>query len=188
MSSLAATMRRIMERRILYLGSFIGAVLIGALAAFLLSNIAGIVVLGIWAIGVAASLVGLKRRGVQLGRVLAGAGTIVGVASIIHGMAGEGGASPYRERIGLAILAGMLAAVAGAAPWLSRLPRWALSLLVFPVGLLGFMATLLWYINTAYTGALPFWLLSSVLLVAAPATPAAPSSPRDAVSSLRRDP
>ena len=182
-------MRRIMDRRILYPASFIGAVLIGALAAFIGGYIAVIVVLGICAIGVAASLVGLKqRRGVQLGRVLAGAGTLVGVASIIHGMAGEGGTSPYRERIGLAILAGMLAAVAGAAPWLPRLPRWTLSLLVFPVGLLGFMATLPWYINTAYEGALPFWLLSSVLLVATPATPAAPSSPRDAVLSLRRDP
>ena len=164
MSRLAATIRRMTESRILLLGSFIGA------------------------IAVAVSLVVPKRRRVQLGRVLAGAGTLVGVASIIHGIAGEGGASPYRERIGLAVLAGMLAAVAGAAPWLPRLPRWALSLLVFPVGLLGFMATLPWYINTAFGGALPFWLLSSVLLVATPATPAAPTSPRDSVSSLRRDP
>jgi len=60
---------------------------------------------------------------------------------------------------------------------------------VFPVGLVGFMAALLWYINTSYAAALPFWLLSSVLLLlVATATPAAPSTQGGAVSRLGRDP
>lgn len=182
-------MRRIVERRILYyLGSFVAVAVLGALAAFFLGRIAGIVALGIWAVGVAASQAGLKRRAVQATRLLAGAGGLVGVASIASGMTGEGGTSPYTSRIGLAVLAGLLAAVAGVAPWLPRLPAWALSLLVFPVGLVGFMATLPWYINTAYAAALPFWLLSSVLLLVATATPAAPSTQGGAVSRLGRDP
>ena len=88
------TMRRIVERRIVYyLGSFVAAAVVGALAAFFLGYTAGIVALGIWAVGVAASLAGLKRRAVQVARLLAGAGWLVGVASIASGMTGEGGAS-----------------------------------------------------------------------------------------------
>jgi hypothetical protein len=103
--------------------------------------------------------------------IVAAAGGVVGVVSVISGLAGEGGAAPYAERFAFAGLALVLAAVAGAAPWWPRLSARAAGAIVFPAGLVGFLATQLWFINTYYEFALPLWLIASAILIAAPRGP-----------------
>jgi hypothetical protein len=100
-------------------------------------------------------------------RVLAVLGAFVGAGSVFAGLLGEGGTAPYQGRFAFAAIAAVLAIVAGVAPWWPRLPARAAGSIVFPAGLVGFLATQLWFINTYYVAALPLWLLSSLLLLLA---------------------
>lgn len=107
----------------------------------------------------------------SIAKWLATAGGLIGVASVGSGLLGEGGTAPYAQRFVFAALALVFAIVAGAAPWWSRLSAPAAGFVVFPAGILGFLATQLWFINTYYVFALPVWLIASVLLlISAPRT------------------
>jgi hypothetical protein len=118
-----------------------------------------------------ATLLSRDNDAVIIAKLLAAAGGIVGVVSVISGLVGEGGTAPYAERFAFAGLALVLAGVAGAAPWWPLLSSRAAGLIAFPAGLVGFLATQLWFINTYYEFALPLWLIASAILIATPRGP-----------------
>ncbi|HEV2250618.1 MAG TPA: hypothetical protein VGT60_08935 [Candidatus Limnocylindria bacterium] len=100
-------------------------------------------------------------------RILAALGGLIGAGSVVVGLAGDGGTAPYQSRLPFALAAFGLAAVAGAAPWWPRRSSRASGFIVFPAGVVGFLCTQLWFINTSYVAALPLWLLASLLLLLA---------------------
>jgi hypothetical protein len=114
-----------------------------------------------------ATLVSRDNEAMRIAPIVSAAGGVVGIVSVVSGLAGEGGTAPYAERFAFAGLALVLAAAAGAAPGWRRLSARAAGLIVFPAGLIGFLATQLWFINTYYVLALPLWLIASVALVSA---------------------
>jgi hypothetical protein len=114
-----------------------------------------------------ATLPSGENEPVIVAKLLAAAGGVVGAVSVISGLAGEGGTAPYAERFAFAGLALVLAIVAGVVPWWPRLEARTAGTIVFPAGLIGFLATQLWFINTYYEFALPLWLIASAVLVAA---------------------
>jgi hypothetical protein len=115
-----------------------------------------------------ATLLSADNCAVIVAKLVAAAGGVVGIVSVIAGLVGEGGTAPYGGRFVFAGLALVLAAIAGAAPWSPRLSPRAAGLIAFPAGLIGFLATQLWFINTYYEFALPLWLIASAVLIAAP--------------------
>jgi hypothetical protein len=115
-----------------------------------------------------ATLLSRDNCAVIVAKLLAAAGGVIGIVSVVSGLVGEGGTAPYAGRFVFAGLALVLAAIAGAAPWWRRLSSRASGVIVFPAGLIGFLATQLWFINTYYEFALPLWLIASAVLIAAP--------------------
>jgi len=101
----------------------------------------------------------------SIARWLSGAGGLIGIVSVGSGLLGEGGTVPYQPRFAFALLAVLLAAIAGALPFWPRVSLRSAGFLVFPAGLAGFLATQLWFINTYYVFAVPVWLVASVLLI-----------------------
>lgn len=92
-------------------------------------------------------------------------GGIVAVASAATGLIITAQEPLYHGRIGFGVAALLLAIIAGASGMIPRLPAYAASGLMGLCGALGFLATLPWYINTAYIAALPFWLIGALLLL-----------------------
>ena len=102
----------------------------------------------------------------MIGKGLAALGGIIGAGSVIVGLLGEGGTAPYAARLAFAAVALVLALVAGSVPWWPRVSVRTAGIIMFPSGVVGFLATQLWFINTYYVAALPLWLIATVLLVA----------------------
>ena len=103
----------------------------------------------------------MRRIGAFLGLL----GGVVAVVSVANGFAAIGDDPLYQSRsaFGVAALAlGVLAGIVGFWPRIS--PAVAAALMV-GAGLVGFLITLVWYINTLYVVALPFWIVGAALLL-----------------------
>jgi hypothetical protein len=101
-----------------------------------------------------------------LARVCALLGSVIGVVGAIQAFVAVGNDPGYSDRIPMDAAALVLALVAGVGGMLAgRYPARGSALVVFG-GLAGGVAINLFYINTAYDLAVPFWLLSAFLFLA----------------------
>jgi hypothetical protein len=138
---------------------------------------------GNWAIGfsgllllvaVAALVIG-GPWWMRLARLMGVLGGTIGVYSATAELLAVGDTWPYETRVGFGVAALVLAVVAGASGVLvSGRPRACAAVMAFS-GLLGAVAVNLFYINTAYVLAVPFWLLGATLALVAPKALAHPS-------------
>lgn len=93
-------------------------------------------------------------------------GGAVAVISVANGFVAVGGDPRYEARAIFAIMALVLGIVAAVSGFIPRLHPAAASGLMLGAGILGFLATLPWYINSYYVVALPLWLVGAVALIA----------------------
>jgi hypothetical protein len=91
----------------------------------------------------------------------------VAVASLLAGFAVVGADPLYQPRWGFGAAALVLGIIGGISGFVPRLHPAAAGVLMFVAGTLGFLTTLVWYLNTWYLAALPLWLLGAVLLLIA---------------------
>ncbi|HZC07314.1 MAG TPA: hypothetical protein VE338_16895 [Ktedonobacterales bacterium] len=101
----------------------------------------------------------------RIGALFGALGGIVAVVSIASGFVAIGADPLYQARAIFGILALALSVVAAVSGFLPRLHPAAAGALMLGTGTLGFLATLLWYINMFYVAALPLWLIGAALLV-----------------------
>lgn len=101
----------------------------------------------------------------RLGALFGVLGGIAAVVSVASGYAAIGADPLYESRWGFGAAALLLGVVAGVAGLFPRLHAGAVAAVMFTAGLLGFLCTLVWYINTWYIVALPLWLLGALLLL-----------------------
>jgi len=140
---------------------------------------------GGWAIGFSALLLLIVAAAAVVGGqgwrrfavAVALLGGVVGVYSASSAIVQVGTTAPYMGRLGFAVAALLLAALAGGSGVAVDVrPRAAAALVAFS-GLLGAVAINLFYINTPYLLAVPLWLLSAVFALVAPRTAEADTTP-----------
>jgi hypothetical protein len=102
----------------------------------------------------------------RIGAILGLIGGVVAVVCVISGFAAIGADPLYQSRAGFGVAALALGGVAGISGFLPRLHPTAAGALMLVAGILGFLATLPWYINTYYVAALPLWLIGAALVLA----------------------
>lgn len=100
----------------------------------------------------------------RIGAWLSLIGGGIAVASVISGFLAIGGDPAYQGRAAFGAAALALGAFAGIAGFLRMRPALA-SIAIIAAGILGFLATLPWYINTYYIAALPFWIIGGAFLL-----------------------
>jgi hypothetical protein len=131
---------------------------------------------GGWAVGFSALLLLVAVAAIVVGGplwirlaiVMGVLGGSVGVYSATAGLVAVGATWPYVSRIGFGAAALVLAVLAAASGgFMIDRPRSAAAVMAFS-GLLGAVAINLFYINTAYVLAVPFWLLGAMLALVAP--------------------
>ncbi|HET9110817.1 MAG TPA: hypothetical protein VFN78_08340 [Ktedonobacterales bacterium] len=108
---------------------------------------------------------------IRIGTFLGALGGVVAVLSVANGFVAVSADPQYRSRAIFAIAAlvfGIIAAVSGFIP---RMHPAAAGALMLAAGVLGFLATLPWYINTFYVMALPLWIIGAALLFASGRSP-----------------
>lgn len=103
----------------------------------------------------------MKRLGALIGVL----GSIAAVVSVVIGYTAIGADPLYEPRWGFGAAALVLAVVAGLSGLIPRLHAGAAAVVMFVAGVLGFLCTLVWYLNTWYVAALPLWLLGALLLL-----------------------
>ncbi|MGH2504213.1 MAG: hypothetical protein ACRDID_17030 [Ktedonobacterales bacterium] len=101
----------------------------------------------------------------RIGAWLSLIGGGVAVASVVSGFLTIGGDPQYQGRLAFGVAALLLGAVAGIAGFLPGLRPAMAGALIVVAGVLGFAATLPWYINTYYFVALPLWIIGAELLL-----------------------
>lgn len=101
----------------------------------------------------------------RIGALIGVLGGIAAVVSVLSGFATIGADPLYEPRWGFGAAALGLGVVAGASGLIPRLHPAAAGVLMFVAGMLGFLSTLVWYLNTWYVAALPLWLLGALLLL-----------------------
>jgi hypothetical protein len=101
-------------------------------------------------------------------RALALAGGLIGVGAAFDALTTVGTDPAYAARDWLGWSAATLAVLAGAGGVVAQRQPGLGALVALGAGLLGAAALSLFYINTVYMFALPFWLLAAVCAVAQP--------------------
>ena len=101
----------------------------------------------------------------RLGALIGVLGGIAAVVSVLSGFAAIGADPLYEPRWGFGAAALVLGIVAGLSGLFPRLHAGAAAVVMFVAGVLGFLCTLVWYLNTWYVAALPLWLLGALLLL-----------------------
>ena len=101
----------------------------------------------------------------RLGALVGVLGGIAAVVSVASGFMAIGADPLYEPRWGFGIAALLLGVVAGISGLIPRLHAGAAAVLMFSAGVLGFLCTLVWYLNTWYVVALPLWLLGALVLL-----------------------
>lgn len=101
----------------------------------------------------------------RLGALIGLLGGIAAVVSVASGYAAVGADPLYESRWVFGVMALLLGIVAGLSGLIPRLHPGAAAAVMFVAGMLGFLCTLVWYLNTWYVAALPLWLLGALLLL-----------------------
>jgi len=101
----------------------------------------------------------------RIGAWLSLIGCGVAVASVVRGFLEIGGDPAYQGRLAFGVAALLLGALAGIAAFLPGMRPAMASVVIIVAGILGFAATLPWYINTFYVAALPLWIVGAALLL-----------------------
>lgn len=101
----------------------------------------------------------------RLGALIGLLGGIAAVVSVASGYAAIGADPLYEPRWGFGAAALLLGIIAGLSGLIPRLHAGAAGGIMFVAGVLGFLCTLVWYLNTWYVVALPLWLLGALLLL-----------------------
>ncbi|HKS70063.1 MAG TPA: hypothetical protein VJQ45_06565 [Ktedonobacterales bacterium] len=101
----------------------------------------------------------------RLGALIGLLGGIAAVVSVVMGYNAIGADPLYEPRWGFGAAALVLGVVAGLSGLFPRLHAGAAAVVMFVAGVLGFLCTLVWYLNTWYVVALPLWLLGALLLL-----------------------
>lgn len=102
---------------------------------------------------------------IRLGALIGLLGGIAAVVSVASGYAAIGADPLYEPRWAFGAAALLLGVVAGLSGLIPRLHAGAAAVMMFVAGMLGFVCTLVWYLNTWYVVALPLWLLGALLLL-----------------------
>ncbi len=100
----------------------------------------------------------------RIGAWLSLIGGGIAVASVISGFLTIGSDPAYQGRIAFGAAALILGAFAGIAGFLRMRPAMA-GIVIIVAGILGYLATLPWYINTLYIAALPLWIVGGAFLL-----------------------
>jgi hypothetical protein len=98
-------------------------------------------------------------------------GGVVGAGSAVYALVAVGGTALYVQRVGMGFAALVLAAIAGVGSLIAGQKPVAGAAVVVVAGLAGAVAINLFYINTFYVLAVPFWLIAAVVALMGPSTP-----------------
>lgn len=101
----------------------------------------------------------------RIGAWLSLIGGGVAVASVVRGFLEIGSDPNYQGRLAFGVAALLLGALAGIAAFLPGMRPAMASVVIIVAGILGFAATLPWYINTFYVAALPLWIIGAAFLL-----------------------
>lgn len=101
----------------------------------------------------------------RIGAWLSLIGGGIAVASVISGFLTIGGDAAYQGRVAFGAAALALGAFAGIAGFLLSARPALAGIVIIVAGILGYLATLPWYINTLYIAALPFWIIGGAFLL-----------------------